>query len=461
MAKSEDITQKLDRTKPPKIGKPKDVKFPKYHESVMKNGVTVLVVQDKRVPLVTCRLVFKSGSSYDSFSGNNKSGLASLTAELLTKGTSSMNASEIAEEVDYHGAVLTSGCDYDASYMSSYSLKKHFDRIFHITSDVVLNSIFAEEEIQREKKQRINSLLSYLDEGDYLAGKTFNKKVYKDTPYSNPVEGLESSINNLKRDDFKSFHKTHYVPNNLIIAFVGDIEINEAEEFVQKNFSDWESKKIEELNMPHVAMDDETTVHVIKKKGAVQSDIHLGHLGVTRNNPDFISVLVMNTILGGYFTSRINKNLREVHGYTYGARSVFNWRKYNGDFSVETDVKNNNTLNAINEIIKELKKIKQEKVSEDELSDVKSYISGNFPLRLETPNAIATRVINLKLYDIESDYYDKYVSRVNALSVEDIHSAADKYLHPDKLIVSIAGNTKEIKDSLKQLGSVEVIEKVE
>jgi len=126
MANSEDIKQKLDRTKPPKIGKPKDVKFPKYHESVTKNGITILVVQDKRIPLVTCRLVFKSGSSYDSFFGSNKTGLASLTAELLTKGTTSMNASQIAEEVDYHGAVLSSGCDYDASYISSYSLKKHF-----------------------------------------------------------------------------------------------------------------------------------------------------------------------------------------------------------------------------------------------------------------------------------------------------------------------------------------------
>jgi zinc protease len=453
--------QKLDRTKHPKTGKPKDVKFPNYYETHTENGITIIVVQDKRVPLVTSRLVFKSGSCYDSYFGKNKSGLASLTSELLSKGTPTMNASKIAEEVDYRGAVLLTGCDYDASYVSSYSLKKHFDKIFHITSDVVLNSVFAEEEITRLKQQRINSLLSYMDEGDYLADKTFNKIVYGDTPYSNPVEGTEGSINDLVRDDFINFHKTHYVPNNLIIAFVGDIEINEAEEFVSKNFSDWNSKMIEEINIPDILLSKEVKTYIIEKEGAVQSDIHLGHLGISRNNPDFVPVMVMNTILGGYFTSRINKNLREIHGYTYGATSIFNWRKFNGDFSVETDVKNSVTLKAIKEIIKELKKIKEEKISSEELYNVKNYISGNFPLQLETPNAIATKVINLKLYDIESDYYDKYISKVNALGVEDLHVAADKYLHPDNLTIAVAGSTKDIKEDLKQLGSVEVIEKVE
>jgi len=304
--------------------------------------------------------------------------------------------------------------------------------------------------------------LSYLDEGDYLASKTFNKIVYRNTACSNPIEGTENSINNLMRDDFLNFYKKCYVPNNMIIAFVGDIEIEEAEEYVEENFGSYPSKEeTEEDKLPDISLSEETRVYLIEKEGAVQSDIHLGHIGINRSNPDFLPAMVMNTLLGGSFTSRINKNLREVHGYTYGARSNFNWRKLTGDFSVETDVKNKITLKAVKEIINELRKIKKDKISEEELNHTQRFISGSFPLQLETPNAIATKVINLKLYDIKSDYYDTFVSNVNALNVDDIHFVAEKYLHPDNLTIAIAGNSKEIKDEMKQLGNVEVIEKVE
>ena len=172
------ISKELDRSKPPEVEKPKDVEFPKHYETQTDNGITILVVQDKRVPLITSRLVFKRGAFSDASFGEKKSGLASMTAELLTKGTSLRSASEIAEEIDFHGAVLSTGCDYDASYITSYSLKKHFNKIFQVTSDITLNSTFVEEEISRLKQQRINSLLSYLDEGDYLASKIFNSVVY-------------------------------------------------------------------------------------------------------------------------------------------------------------------------------------------------------------------------------------------------------------------------------------------
>jgi len=458
------ISNELDRVKPPEVGKPKDVEFPKHYETHTDNGITVLVVQDKQLPLITSRLVFKRGAYNDASFGENKSGLASMTAELLTKGTSSRSASEIAEEIDFHGAVLSTGCDYDASYITSYSLKKHFDKIFQVTSDIILNSTFVEEEISRLKQQRINSLLSYLDEGDYLASKTFNRIVYKNTVYSNPIEGTESSINNLTRNDFLNYYKKCYVPNNLIIAFVGYIEIEEAKEYVNQNFGNYTftaGEEIKEDKLPNIPLNEGTKVYLIEKEGAVQSDIHMGHLGVNRNNPDFLPVMVMNTLLGGSFTSRINKNLREVHGYTYGARSNFNWRKLNGDFSVETDVKNKITFKAVKEIIKELRNIKEKEISEEELNDTQSYISGSFPLQLETPNAIATKVINLKLYDIESDYYDTFISKVNALRVNDIHYVAEKYLHPDNLTIAIAGNSKDVLDEMKQIGNVEVIEKVE
>ena len=200
--------------------------------------------------------------------------------------------------------------------------------------------------------------------------------------------------------------------------------------------------------------------YLIERKGSVQSSIKLGHLGIARDNPDFIKVTVMNTILGGSFTSRINHNLREVNGYTYGAKSFFDWKKHSGDFSADAEVKNILTHDAVNEIIKEIRRMRDELVTEDELDSIKNFITGNFPLQLETPNAIASKLINLKLYDIEDDYYNTYLSKVNAITREEIKETAEKYLHPDNLVISVAGNPKEIEENMKQICEVSVLKEL-
>ncbi len=448
----------LDRSKPPKSGKPKDVNFPKFFEMKTANGITVLVIEDKRLPLITSRFVFKSGSYMDYFSRESVSGLSSVTSELLTKGTKSRTATQIAEETDYIGAVLSSGCDYDATYISSYSLKKYFDNIFDIISDVILNPEFSEEEITRLKEQRINSLLSMIDEGDYLSDKIFRKKVYSGCPYALPVEGTRESINKITRKDIVSLYEKVFFPCNLVVAFVGDISPEEAISKINEKFSLWKKNPVPETEIILPEISNETKIYLTEKKGAVQSSLKLGHIGISRNNPDFIPVSVMNVLFGGYFTSRINKNLREQHGYTYGARSHFHANKYAGDFVVATEIKNEITSDTINQILIELEKLRNSFVSESELQNVKNYISGSFPLQLETPNAIASKVINLKLHGFKDDYYNSYIRKVNQLTKEDIKLAAEKYLYPDRLIISIAGDANSLKDEMKKFGKVEVIE---
>ncbi len=315
--------EKLDRSKPPKSGKPKDIKFPEFFEAKTSNGITVLVIEDRRLPLVTSRFVFKSGSYFDYFAGKDKSGLASVMLELLTKGTANRTASEIAEEVDYIGATLSSGCDYDASYISSYSLKKHFNQIFEINADVILNSKFDEDEIERTKEQRLNSLLSMIDDGEYLSDKVFKRQVFGNTPYAFPAEGFTESIEGITKEDILPFYKKVFVPDNLIIAFVGDVTPDEAMLKTNEYFSEWGNNDTFAFDEPEIKRSDSTKVHLIEKPGAVQSSLKMGHLGISRDNPDYIAATVMNTLLGGYFTSRINKNLREVNGFTYGARSNF------------------------------------------------------------------------------------------------------------------------------------------
>jgi zinc protease len=450
----------LDRSKAPKPGKPRDVNFPKFFEAKTENGITVLVIEDNRLPLVTTRFVFRSGSYLDYFSGKNKSGLASMTSELLTKGTRTRTASVIAEEVDFIGAVLASGCDYDASYVSSYSLKKYFDNIFDIVSDVILNPVFAQEEIKRQREQRLNTLISMIDDGDYLSDKIFKKVIYKNTPYAFPIEGTEDTINELTAEDIKTFYQKVYTPGNLIAAFVGDITPDEAMNKMNANFSQWEMPNNFKTEILTPEISGQTKVYLIEKKGAVQSSIKSGHPGISRDNPDYIVLYVLNMLLGGYFTSRINMNLREVNGYTYGARSSFSSNRYSGDFSVMTEVKNEITADTLREILKELNEVRVNLVGEEELQNVKNYISGNFPLQLETPNAIASKVINLKLNNLSDDYYNTYIREVNELTSEDIRNAAQRYLHPDKLSFSIAGNVNEIKDRMEQFGEVEIINKI-
>ncbi|HMQ70394.1 MAG TPA: pitrilysin family protein [Ignavibacteria bacterium] len=451
-----DTVEILDRSVPPKAGKPRDINFPEFFETKTTNGITILVIEDKRLPLITTRFVFRSGAYLDHFFGENKSGLASVTSELLTKGTGTRSATQIAEDVDYLGASLSSGSDYNASYVSSYSLKKYSDNIFDIISDVIINPDFAEDEIKRSAEQRINSLLSMRDEGDYLADRTFKKVVFDKTPYQYPVEGIESSIRNINRDDIFSYYKKVFVPSNLIVAFVGDITPEEAVAKINEQFSGWSGADapVNEIIVP--AHKDKTGVYLTGKKGAVQSSLKVGHLGIQRNNPDFIAVSVMNTMLGGFFTSRLNKNLREVNGYTYGVRSMFSSNLHSGDFSVVTEVKNNITANTVTEILKEINEIRNNFIQDMELQNVKNYISGSFPLQLETPNAIASKVINLKLNDLEDGYYNTYIKKVNELTKEEIKEAANKYLHPDKLVLSIAGNVNEIKSEMEKFGEVEI-----
>ncbi|MEO8210195.1 MAG: pitrilysin family protein [bacterium] len=450
----------LDRSVPPKAGRPKDINFPKFFEAKTENGITVLVIEDKRLPLITTRFVFKSGSYLDYFFGKNKAGLASMTSELLTKGTNRRTATQIAEEVDYIGGNLSSGCDYDATYVSSYSLKKYFDSIFDIVSDVILNPVFAEDEIKRLTEQRLNTLLSMIDDGDYLSDKIFKKIIYGDTPYAFPIEGFDQSIKELTKEDIDNFYETVFVPENLIVAFVGDITPDEALTKMKENFSSWGKKINLKSEILTASIPEVSKVYLVEKNGAVQSSLKIGHLGIKRNHPDYFSIYVMNMILGGYFTSRINKNLREVNGYTYGARSSFSTNKYSGDFSITTEVKNEITSDTVKEILKEINDIRKDFVSSDELQNVKNYLSGNFPLQLETPNAIASKVINLKLNDLEDDHYNTYLRKINELTKKDLVNAAQKYLHPEALTISIAGNTNEIKDAMKQFGEVEVIEKI-
>lgn len=449
----------LDRSKPPKAGKPKDVEFPDYFDTTLPSGINILVIENNKIPAVSIRLVFTNAGSYND---GDKSGLASITAELLTKGTKKRSATQIAEDIDFLGASLSAGSDWDGSYVSLSCLKKHLDKAIDVLTDVVINPVFDEEEINRVKEQRITSIIQSKDDAGSLSDKLFNKVVFGNHPYAQPPDGTEQSIQKLSKSDLENFYKSHYNGSNLILAFVGAITKDEAIKIVNEKFSGMQRNILDIIDP--VKLDKKIpvntfspkTIYIANKPGAVQSNLRIGHVGIERNNPDYIAVTVMNTILGGYFGSRINYNLREKHGFTYGARSGFSPRMLAGDFSVDADVRNEVTDSAVALVVEDLKKIVAEEVTDEELLTVKNYLTGVFPLQLETANSVATRVINLKMYGLPKGYYNRYISTINKLTKKDIQDAAKKYIHPENLYIVVSGDAAAIKDKLKKFGPVEV-----
>ena len=444
----------LDRTKPPKPGPPKDVQFPEYFDTTLPNGINVLVIENKKIPAVSVRMVFKNAGS---FHDGNKFGLASLTAEMLNKGTMKRSANDISEEIDFLGGSLNAGSDWDGSYLSLSVLKKHLAKGIDILSDVAQFPAFSDEELSRVKEQRLSALLQAKDDAGSLSDKKFSQVVFGDFPYGNPPEGNESTVKAMTVTDLKDFYSGFYTSSNLIIAFVGDITVEEALKITDEKFS--ALKRGESFQKTSTSFSENfgrNKVYIVNKPGAVQSNLRIGHLGMARNNKDYIPVTIMNTILGGFFGSRINYILREKHGFTYGARSYFNPHLFSGDFSVDTDVRNEVTDTAVSLVIEELKRISTEEVTDKELETVKNYMTGVFPLQLETANAVATRVINLKLYDLPKDYYSRYISAINNLTKQDILNAAKKYIKPENIIIVISGEASVLKDKMARFGEVEV-----
>jgi predicted Zn-dependent peptidase len=444
--------EKIDRTKPPKPGPESKVKFPSYYEKMLPNGLKVIVIENHEQPIVYVSFVVKSGSTYD----GELPGLASVTAELLTKGTKTRSATQIAEEIDFVGGSLNATASWDATNVSVLVLKKYLGVGVDILQDVVLNPTFPEEEIERVRTQRLASIKQSKAEAGYLAGVRFSKELFAGHPYANESGGNEESIQKMKRDDLVKFYQTHFIPNNSFIIFAGDITPSEALPLVEKYFGGWKKGKNPHKEFQTVKDVNQTKVVIVDKPGAVQSAIRIGHLGIDRKNKDYVKVYTLNTLLGGYFNSRINMNLRETHGYTYGASSFFDARIYPGPFIVSADVRNEVTDSSIAEVIKELKRIIDEPVPEDELKMAKDYIVGSFPLQIETPAQVASRVMTIEIYGLPKDFYDRFREEVKKITAKDIQETARKYLHPDKLLIVVSGNSKQVKPVLEKFGPVVV-----
>jgi zinc protease len=411
---------------------------------ILPNGLVLLHSEKKELPIITVVVAVKAGAVDESY---EKAGLANLTADLLNEGTSKRTALDISSAIDFVGGSLeTSGGD-DFITIKLSVLKKDRELGFDLLSDVILNPAFRQEEIDRRKAVIKSSILQQREDPGTVASKAFLTAVYGKFPYGWPTEGTLESLDRITREDIVGFHRTYYAPNKAIMAVVGDISRSELGTLLGKFFGDWMKKDIPDLRLR--APEPLKKSEVVKiNRNIAQANIILGHLGIKRENPDYYAVSVMNYILGGGgFASRLMDNIRDEKGLAYDVHSYFSAKKYAGMFEAGLQTKNSSANIAIDEIVKEMKKIRTEPVSDKELADAKSYLTGSFPLRVDTNDKIAGFLVGVEFYDLGLDYIDKYKNYINSVSTADVLRVAKKYLHPEEFVLVVVGDME--KASLK------------
>ncbi len=444
----------FDRSIPPVPGTPKDVHFPEYFETTLPNGLTLIVYERHELPTVTVNVVIRGGSSHDA----GMPGLASMMGELLTKGTPTRTASNVVEEIEFLGGSIGSGAGWDSCSSGITILSRFLDKALAVLADVTMHPSFPAEELDRLREQRLAHIMQRKSNPSSLAMTQFQRAVFGSHPYAQPAEGTEDTVRTVTPAMIADFHRRFFIPNNAFIIAVGDVSPAAMEPLVAELFGGWEPGTPPAPIEQEIAEPQGITVHVVDRPSAVQSSIVVGHAGIARSNPDYIAASIVNTILGGYFGSRLNLNLREHKGYTYGAFSRFDARLMPGPFIAGADVRNEVTDLAVDEFIREITRLVQEPVGGEELSNVKSYVTGNFPIQIETPVQVAQRIINLELYGLGRTYYNTFNSRVLALTPDDILRTARTYLHPERLVIVAAGRGTLLRNTLARFGTVDVFD---
>ncbi|HWP82020.1 MAG TPA: pitrilysin family protein [Bacteroidota bacterium] len=440
----------IDRSKKPEPAPTPKLTLPKIQRTTLANGLNVMLVEHRELPVVQMQMVIMSGAVNDP---EGKSGLANLTAQMLDEGTKRRTALQIADDVDFIGANLSINATVDATYANLLTLKEHLVAAMDIYADVLLNPTFPESEWDRVKKTHLTTLLQQKDLPAFVADRIFNHVTFGERhPYGRSSLGNQQSVEGITIDDMKRFYAAHYLPNNATLIVVGDVSLKEITTHLDNFFKTWKKGETVAASFPSVPAIGGNRIYLVDKPQAAQSEIRIGHEGVRRNNEDYFPLVVLNTILGGQFSSRINMNLRETKGYTYGARSAFAFWKNGGPFIASSAVRTNVTDSSIIEFMKELRRIVDEDVTEKEINFAKNSLIRREPQNFETPQQIAGQLVVIALHNLPDNYFDTYVQNFEKVSIADVRRVAKKYLNPASMNIVIVGDVATIKDGLEKLG---------
>ena len=410
------------------------------NKKILPNGLTVLHSEKHNLPIVMITVIVKAGLLDES---KEKAGLAYLTAELLDEGTKNRKSSEISEEIEFIGAGLGASAGSDYTTITLSVLKKDIEKGFELFSDIILNPVFAQEEIERKRELIKGSLKQREEDPSFLAERSFKKEAFGEHPYGRLVEGSTETLSEITREDLLRFHSKYFIPNNAMLSVVGDLTPAELNSLIKKYLDPWKMAELPERKIH--PMNEEKTKKAVKiDRDVTQATIIIGHLGISRDNPDYYAVSVMNYILGsGGFSSRLMQKIRDELGLAYDVRSFFTTSKEKGLFQAEVQTKNESANTATEEILKQIEKIREEKVSDEELSGAKDYLTGSFPRRLDTSRKIADFLATVEFYNLGLDYTEKYASFINAVTKEDVQRVAGKYLDAENFVLIVVANQKK------------------
>ena len=412
---------------------------------VTPNGLTVVVLEQHFLPIVEVHALVKSGSAQDP---PEKAGLANLVASLLDEGTTSRTSKQLAEQIDFVGGALEVKAAEDFTTASVRVLKKDVELGFTLLADILQHPAFLKPEFERIRSQILGEMASDNDDPGHVAMKAFNQLVFHGHPYRWPLNGTEESLNKITHADVVGFYAREYAPSQIILTIVGDVTAEQVTTFVQTHFGGWKKASPQPRTAKNAPPIEKKTVQLIEKD-LTQSNVILGHGGISRTNPDFYAVTVMNYILGaGGFSSRLMDSIRDKQGLVYGIMSHFDARLMPGSFWVNFQTRTEATNQAIQGVLAELKSIREAPVTDQELSEAKSFLIGSFPLRLDSTAKLAQVLAQVEFYGLGFEYFSQYPKWIERVTKEDVQRVAKQYLYPQRYALVVVGNVAKAK--LKQ-----------
>jgi len=445
----------FDRTVPPAVSEPEELRLQPVITRQLPNGLRLLIVEHHELPIADFILYLGSGSEMDPA---DKTGLATLTAQMLVEGTTSRSSLEIADQQAALGVRLGAAGGWDGSIVNLHTPTAQLDSALALFADVALRPAFPEAELERLRRERLTLHIQLRDRPQAVAENAFNAIVFGDEhPYGRATIGDEATTKAIGREDVSRFYRTHYRPNNAALIVVGAVDADEVERRARALFGSWERGDVPPPRRLASPPTSTTAVYLIDKPGAPQSSIRIGGVGAERTSDDYYAIQVANTILGGSFTSRLMQNLRESKGYTYGAGSGFQTRRAPGPFVAQAEVTGTKTDSSLIEFMKELRAI-GEMVPAPELERAKRYLTLQLPRAFETTTDIANQLVPIVRYGLPLDYYDTYARRIRAVTQADVQRVARQYIDPERLAIVVVGDRKSIESGIRalQLGEVSI-----
>jgi zinc protease len=440
--------QSWPREFPPRPLQPRPVSFPPFEVRKMANGLTVVLVSQNEQPAVSVRMIVRAGAAQDP---KGKMGLAMLTATLLDQGAANRTAQQLADEVDFVGGILSTGAGTDLSFVNTVVMKDDYATGLALMADVVRRPTFLQAEIDRQRQQALSGLKVAAEDPDSVAGMIIDRLVFGFHPYGMPGSGTPESLQSLTRADFVDFHRRQFVPNNALVAVVGDVSHADAMAGIEKHFGDWQPGEVPAFN-PIAPPDPTKRVIVIDRPDAVQTEIRVGHLGIPRKHADYEALDQAVKILGGEGANRLQQVLRSQRQLTYGASADLDSYKWSGAIVADTDTQTGSTAEALRVVVDEFSRLQRERVNDGELEAAQDYAVGHFPLTIETPDQIATQVLNQLFYELSVDDLPKYRERILGVTPDDIQRVARAFVRPDRLSVVLVGNADQFVGTLKGIG---------